>query len=67
VASGTHTNRDLLPWFSEEERTACASCREDSCVTLPDATASFCLACGAITVDGTRIDPVREAGEPGKH
>jgi hypothetical protein len=25
-------------------------------VTLPDALASFCLACGAITIDGAEVE-----------
>jgi hypothetical protein len=51
-----HSNVDLLAWFSEEERTVCGSCDERACVSLPDAFASFCLACGAVSVDGVRID-----------
>jgi hypothetical protein len=50
------TNRDLLTWFSEDERGECNECGEKACVSLPDALAAFCLACGAITVDAVRID-----------
>jgi hypothetical protein len=50
------TNRDLLAWFSEDERSECEACGEKACVSLPDALAAFCLACGAITVDAVRID-----------
>jgi hypothetical protein len=51
-----HTNRDLLAWFSEDERSECGECGEKACVSLPDVLARFCLLCGAITVDGVRID-----------
>ncbi len=50
------TNSDLLGWFSEEERQKCAHCGEQARVGLPDALATFCLACGAITVDDVRVD-----------
>jgi hypothetical protein len=50
------TNRDFLPWFGEDERVECSACGERACVSLPEAKASFCLACSAITVDGRRID-----------
>jgi hypothetical protein len=50
------TNRDLLEWFSEDERRKCAYCGKKTCVGLPDVVATFCLACGAITVEGARID-----------
>lgn len=56
MAAEAKTNRDLLPWFSEEERSRCGVCAEPACVTLPRAKASFCLACGAITIDGVRLD-----------
>jgi hypothetical protein len=49
------TNRDLVTWFKDEERSECANCGERAQVGLPDAPAIFCLACGAITVDGARI------------
>ncbi len=49
-------NVDLLTWFSEEERQACEDCGERSSVSLPEAVASFCLRCGAITIDGVRVD-----------
>jgi hypothetical protein len=50
------SNLDMLAWFSDEERHACGSCGEKACVTLPKALASFCLACGAVTLNGERID-----------
>ena len=49
------TNVDLLAWFSEEERQECSTCAEQACVTLPNVVASFCLACGAVTIDGAGI------------
>jgi NMD protein affecting ribosome stability and mRNA decay len=49
-------NVDLLTWFSEEERQVCEDCGERSSVSLPEAVASFCLRCGAITIDGVRVD-----------
>lgn len=53
------TNVDLLTWFADDERHNCSVCGQKACVTLPAARASFCLACGTITVDGVRIDPER--------
>jgi hypothetical protein len=53
---GVRTTVDLLAWFSDDERDDCAKCGERTCVTLPDALASFCLACGAITIDGVEIE-----------
>jgi hypothetical protein len=50
------SNRDLLAWFSEEERHVCGSCGEKTCVTMPEALASFCLGCGAVSMNGVRID-----------
>ena len=50
------SNRDMLEWFSEDERNVCSSCRERACVSLPHVSAHFCLACGAITVAGMRLD-----------
>jgi hypothetical protein len=49
-------NVDFLAWFSEEERQVCESCGEHSSVRVPDALASFCLRCGAVTIDGVRLD-----------
>ena len=64
-----HTNVDLLAWFSDDEREACSKCGERARVTLPDALASICLACGAITIDGVELelepDPVYAHGVPG--
>jgi hypothetical protein len=50
------SNRDLLDWFSEDERGVCSSCRERACVSLPRVAAHFCFACGAVTIAGFRID-----------
>jgi hypothetical protein len=49
------TNVDLLAWFGEDERQECSTCAERARVTLPNAAASFCLACGAVTIDGAGI------------
>jgi hypothetical protein len=49
-------NVDLLAWFSEDEREVCASCGKRSAVSVPDAFASFCLGCGAVAIDGVRVD-----------
>ena len=49
-------NLDLLAWFSEDERQVCQSCGERSAVSVPDALASFCLRCGAVALDGVRVD-----------
>jgi len=49
-------NIDLLEWFTEDERQLCVYCDERASVTLPDAHASFCLLCGAVTMGGVRID-----------
>lgn len=53
-------HEDMLAWFTDEERNECGSCGERACVSLPGALASFCLACGAVTVDGVRIDTDRK-------
>jgi len=53
---GERPTIDLLAWFTEDERQDCTTCGERACVTLPDALASFCLACGAITIDGVEIE-----------
>ena len=50
------SNADMLAWFSDEERQTCGACGEQACVSLPQAVASFCLGCGAITIEGRRID-----------
>src|SRR5581483_4333166 len=47
VMAVASTNLDLLGWFDEGER---------ACVSLPEAKAAFCLACGAVHIDGVRID-----------
>jgi hypothetical protein len=50
------SNRDLLDWFSEDERSVCSYCGKRACVSPPEADALFCFACGAVTLDGARID-----------
>jgi hypothetical protein len=52
----TFRNVDFLAWFSDDERQLCESCGERSAVTVPAAVASFCLGCGAVTIDGARVD-----------
>jgi hypothetical protein len=47
---------DLLALFAEDERDQCSFCGEKTCVTVPDAQASFCFACRAICLNGVRID-----------
>jgi hypothetical protein len=49
-------NVDLLTWFGEDERQVCESCGDRSAVSLQGAVAWFCLRCGAISIDGHRID-----------
>ncbi len=49
-------NVDFLAWFSEDERQVCEGCGERSVVGVPEAVASFCLNCGAVTIDGVRVD-----------
>jgi hypothetical protein len=56
VSTDAPSNVDLLAWFSEEERHACAICGNRTSVSLAEARASFCFRCGAITIDGVRID-----------
>jgi hypothetical protein len=57
------TNVDLLSWFAEDERHVCLRCGTRSAVTVADALASFCLECGAISIDGVpmEIAPERAA------
>ena len=54
------SNRDLLAWFSEDERGVCSSCGERASVSLPRVAAHFCFACGAVSIAGFRIDLQRE-------
>jgi hypothetical protein len=49
-------NRDMLAWFSEDERELCLACGERACVGLPRAVAIFCLGCAAIWIGGERLD-----------
>jgi hypothetical protein len=53
---GLPTNLDMLAWFTEDERQVCASCGDLSCVSVQGAKASFCLRCGAVSIDGKQID-----------
>jgi hypothetical protein len=50
----------MLDWFSDDKRNVCSSCAERACVSLPHVSAHFCLACGAVTVAGMRLDVNRE-------
>jgi hypothetical protein len=50
------SNIDMLAWFAEDERHDCLGCGERACVSLADAVATFCLACGRISIDGTAIE-----------
>jgi hypothetical protein len=54
------SNLDLLEPFDEDERAECPSCRQKACVSLPETAACFCLACGAVTIGGLRLDVGRE-------
>jgi len=49
-------NTDLLHWFDEDETSQCPACRARACVTAPKALAAFCLHCGAVWIDGERLD-----------
>ena len=50
-------NVDLVDWFDEDERVICESCGEGAAVTMAaETTASFCLHCGAISIDGAQIN-----------
>ena len=50
----------MLGWFSDDEREDCAACGEHARVSLEGALASFCLHCGAVMIDGKRIDRDRK-------
>jgi hypothetical protein len=50
----------MLAWFSKDERSLCASCGERAVVTPPEVDTCFCLGCGAITINGLRIDTDRK-------
>lgn len=50
------TDVDLLAWFAEDERQRCPLCGRHACVGLPEARAGFCPACGAVAIDGLRIE-----------
>jgi hypothetical protein len=63
VVAEPPSNVDMLAWFSDDERGPCPSCGERTCVTPAEAFASFCLACGAIVVNGQTIPPPRKEGD----
>jgi hypothetical protein len=46
-------NRDAIGVL---RRQVCKSCGERAMVSVPEAVASFCLSCGAVTIDGERLD-----------
>jgi hypothetical protein len=54
------SNLDLLEPFEADERSECPACGERASVTLPETAASFCFACGAVTVGGMRLDVARQ-------
>jgi hypothetical protein len=56
MVAAPSSNVDLLAWFGEDEREVCLGCGERASVGFPESIASFCLGCGAITIDGVRID-----------
>ena len=56
VTGGSQTNVDMLAWFSDSERDECRSCGERTSVSVEGARASFCLACGSISIDGELLD-----------
>jgi hypothetical protein len=56
VPASLQTNVDMLAWFSEEERASCPYCGQRTSVGHPDAHATFCLNCGAVAIDGERVD-----------
>jgi len=47
---------DMLVWFGEDETHVCGTCGAHACVIPSDAFASFCLACGAVLVDGVPME-----------
>jgi hypothetical protein len=55
-AIAVSSNIDMLAWFSDDERHECPSCHERASVSLPEVPATFCLSCGAISVDGVPIE-----------
>jgi hypothetical protein len=59
VTEAGPSNVDMLAWFSEGERHVCGSCGEKARVSMPDEFASFCIACGAVWIDGVRVDASR--------
>ena len=52
---GERPTVDLLAWFSDDERQGCWVRHERALVTIPEALADFCLACGTITIEGVPI------------
>jgi len=55
------SNVDRLALFAEDERDKCLFCGEKTCVTVPEAHASFCFTCDAVCLNGERIDVDRES------
>jgi len=55
-APSAPSNIGTLAWFIEGERHVCGSCDMKACVSLSEATSSFCLACGAVSIEGVRVD-----------
>jgi hypothetical protein len=53
------SNLDLLEPFADDERAVCPSCGQRALVSLPETAASFCFACGAVSVGGLRLDVAR--------
>jgi hypothetical protein len=62
TATEVFPNFDMLAWFSEDERDLCPSCGQRASVGHPDARAKFCLGCGAVSIDGVRVDVDRRIG-----
>jgi hypothetical protein len=53
----------MLSWFGDDECERCRECGEHASVSLSETPASFCLACGAISIDGKRIDVDRRVAD----
>jgi hypothetical protein len=48
---------DMLAWFEPHERSRCAACETDGCITLDAIATKICLRCGAVwAADGRRLD-----------
>jgi hypothetical protein len=59
MADPPPSNLDMLGWFGEEDLSVCDACGERACVTAVPSRALFCLGCGAIWIEGVRIDKER--------